>query len=41
MKSIVYAGIDVHSTNYTPYYYMVKNDNCIMLQIATREDKFK
>mgnify|MGYP000069663012 CR=1 FL=1 len=28
MKSIIYVGMDVHSSNYTLTSYMVGNDNC-------------
>ena len=28
MKSIVYVGMDVHSSNYTLSCYMVENDRC-------------
>ncbi len=28
MKSIVYVGMDVHSSNYTLSCYMVENDKC-------------
>jgi len=28
MKSIVYVGMDVHSSNYTLSCYMVGNDKC-------------